>query len=37
MHFRGARPEDSLDRSRVLIESIAHLCHPDHLMTKTLY
>jgi GNAT superfamily N-acetyltransferase len=30
MQFREARPEDSDGMSRVLIESIAHLCHPDH-------
>src|SRR5258708_821417 len=30
MRIRDARPEDSLAMSRVLIESIARLCHPDH-------
>jgi len=30
MLIRDARPEDSLAISRVLIESIARLCHPDH-------
>jgi hypothetical protein len=30
MRFRDAVPEDSIAMSRVLIESIAHLCHPDH-------
>src|SRR5947209_3763257 len=30
MRTRDARPEDSLAMSRVLIESIARLCHPDH-------
>src|SRR5262249_59474123 len=30
MRFRDAVPEDSVAMSRVLIESIAHLCHPDH-------
>ena len=30
MHIRDARPEDLLAMSRVLIESIARLCHPDH-------
>jgi GNAT superfamily N-acetyltransferase len=30
MRIRDARPEDSLAMSRVLIESIARLCYPDH-------
>ncbi len=30
MRFRQAEPTDSLAMSRVLVESIARLCHPDH-------